>query len=81
MHFRKMIENVKTGQPIILAEGTGLHFNPVYVDDVCDVVVKLSKQELTLGQYYNLFGPYHITLGDVVMTLNGICISRAGDPF
>jgi UDP-glucose 4-epimerase len=72
MLFHKMVENVKSGANIFLASGVGIYFNPIYVDDVCDVTKKLIEQELALGEIYNLMGPERITLGEVVQYIGNL---------
>jgi UDP-glucose 4-epimerase len=43
MLISNIIERIRTGQPITLAEGTGLFITPIYVDDVVTTLMRLIE--------------------------------------
>jgi nucleoside-diphosphate-sugar epimerase len=63
-----MVERVRTGQEITLAQGVGLYFTPLYVSDCVDMLMGLlmGAQLSAETEIYNLAGNDVVQLDEVV---------------
>jgi UDP-glucose 4-epimerase len=67
MLFKTILRNVVEGKEIILNEGKGLEFNPIFVEDVVELVSQLLLETHLNGiKFINAFGPEITNLGNIV---------------
>lgn len=64
--FINMFSTMQKWLPIIPLAGAQVHFQPVFVGDVADSLVRSIALEATIGQCYNLAGPDVFTLQQLV---------------
>ena len=48
-----MFKNVLEGKPVMLGNGSA-HFNPVYIDDVVDSIIRCAKHPKAAGEAFNV---------------------------
>ncbi|MDZ7757721.1 NAD(P)-dependent oxidoreductase [Rhodohalobacter sp.] len=48
-----MFKNILEGKPVMLGDGSA-HFNPVYIDDVVDAIIRCSKHPKAAGEAFNV---------------------------
>lgn len=48
-----MFENIRQGNPVFLGDGSA-HFNPVYIDDVVDAIIRCAKYPQAAGESFNV---------------------------
>ena len=70
MLFPTIIERVRSGQPITLAEGVGLYLTPIYVADMATVIGKLIEIPVhTQARLLNVCGDKITHLGEITKLL------------
>jgi UDP-glucose 4-epimerase len=59
----RLIESVESGQPVLLSSGGQLTVNPIYIDDLVDILVRAVD---VAGSYLvNVAGPDMVTIADI----------------
>src|SRR6056297_330296 len=48
-----MLKNILEGKPVMLGDGSA-HFNPVYIDDVVDAIIRCAKHPKAAGEAFNV---------------------------
>ena len=48
-----MLKNILEGKPVMLGDGSA-HFNPVYIDDVVDSIIRCAKHPKAAGEAFNV---------------------------
>ena len=48
-----MFKNILEGNPVMLGDGSA-HFNPVYIDDVVDAIIRCAKHPNANGEAFNI---------------------------
>lgn len=67
MLIPNIIERIKSGQPIILAEKTGIYLSPIFVEDVVNIIEKLIVVPvIKQTRLMNVCGDQIITLKEIV---------------
>ena len=66
MLIPNMIEKVKKGDTIKLAQGQGLYINPIYVEDACQLMMGVMENQDKNLETINLGGPKKYHLGEIV---------------
>jgi nucleoside-diphosphate-sugar epimerase len=70
----RLVESVRTGQPVSLSRGGQLTLNPIYIDDLVDVLLRAVDRR---GSYLiNVAGPDMVTIADIATLAAG----RIGRP-
>lgn len=65
MTIPNMIEKIKNGEEIILADGKGLCFTPLYIDDCVEMITRIIHKNQN-SKIINLAGSEKIDLGQLV---------------
>jgi nucleoside-diphosphate-sugar epimerase len=68
MLVSRIIENVRRGEVIQLAEGKGIVLSPLYIDDCCEMIQRLLEKNLPAG-VYNLGGGEVISLEQIIRAI------------
>lgn len=73
MLIPNVIEKIRSGEPVVLAENVGLFLSPVYVDDVLEVVRRLIRTRSGGGgRLLNVCGDKVVNLRQIVELLEPI---------
>jgi UDP-glucose 4-epimerase len=48
-----IFQNILKGNPVMLGDGSA-HFNPVYIDDVVDAIIRCAKHPKAGGESFNI---------------------------
>ena len=76
MLIANLIERVKNGSPIILAQGVGIFLTPIFVDDVSFAINKLLKIPCSKkSNIFNICGDQIVSLSEVVTFIEG-CLEK-----
>jgi nucleoside-diphosphate-sugar epimerase len=71
MLVANILQNIKDGAEISLADGIGLYLTPVYISDVVEMIKRLVvHNEKSNPAIYNLSGPEVVTLADIVRIIS-----------
>jgi UDP-glucose 4-epimerase len=72
----RLVETVRAGQPVTLSSGGQLTLNPIYIDDLVDLLVRAVERR---GSYLvNVAGPDTVTIADIA-TLAAETIGRPAE--
>lgn len=73
MLIPNLIERIKTGQRITLAEGVGLYLTPIYVGDVVATIDKLIETPSKIPvRLFNVCGNKVVSLAEIVKTIEAL---------
>ena len=72
MLMANMIESVREGREITLSGDEGLWLTPIYLDDLCRIIIGLLHQTCEGFQVYNLGGDERVSLKQVVDQIAGL---------
>jgi len=72
MLIRGMAERILTGQEITIGKNGGLHFNPVFSDDVARVLGNIIDAPKPGVGIYNIGGPETVTLEEIIIMLGDL---------
>ncbi len=82
MLIPNIIERMRTGQPITLAEGVGLYLTPVYVGDVVAIIEMLIETpSKATARLLNVCGDKVIRLCEIVSTIEFVIGTQARTQF
>lgn len=78
MLIPNIIERIRTGQVVTLAEGIGLYLTPIYVGDVVATIAKLIETPSTSAvRLLNVCGDKTTNLGEIVKALEVVMCTKA----